>query len=59
MTFSEPIGCLEKGRDFNKLLWIVEQAIHYFCVMGQIPFLDYWFDKNPVYRIGEWNCFIH
>lgn len=24
----------------------------YFCVVGAIPILDYFFDKNPIYRIG-------
>jgi cytochrome P450 len=52
VTFSQPIGYLEKGYDFDGTLWASERALDYFCVVGQIPILDYWFDKNPFYRIG-------
>lgn len=52
VTFSEPIGYLDKGHDFDGTLWASERALDYFCVVGQIPILDFWFDKNPIYRIG-------
>lgn len=52
MTFSQPIGYLEKGYDFDGTLGNAEKALDYFSWVGCIPVLDYWFDKNPVYRIG-------
>ena len=52
VTFSQPIGYLENGYDFDRTLYASERTVDYFCVVGQIPILDYWFDKNPVYRIG-------
>ena len=52
MTFSKEIGYLEKGYDFDGTLAISEKAVDYFCLVGQIPILDYFFDKNPIYRIG-------
>lgn len=52
VTFSKPIGYLEKGYDFDGTLATAEKAIDYFCIVAQIPILDYVFDKNPIYRIG-------
>lgn len=52
MTFSEPIGYLEKGYDFDGTLRIFERAIDYFCVVGEMPVLDHWFNKNRVYQLG-------
>ncbi|KAJ5375837.1 hypothetical protein N7517_007843 [Penicillium concentricum] len=51
-TFSQPIGYLEKGYDFDKTLHIANVAMDYFSLVGQIPMLDHLLDKNPVYRIG-------
>lgn len=51
-TFSRAFGYLEKGYDFDNTLWASERAVDYFAVVGQIPILDYWLDKNPVYRVG-------
>ena len=52
VTLSQPIGYLEKGYDFDGTLWASDRALDYFCVVGQIPILDYWFDKNSVRRFG-------
>ncbi|KAK5659587.1 hypothetical protein OQA88_789 [Cercophora sp. LCS_1] len=52
VTFSQPIGYLSKGYDFDGTLRSAEKALDYFSWVGCIPSLDYWFDKNPVYRIG-------
>lgn len=52
ITFSEPIGYLDKGKDFDATLQNADKAMDYFCVVGTMPFLDHVFDKNPVYRIG-------
>jgi cytochrome P450 len=46
-----PSARLEKGYDFGGTLAASEKAINHFCIVGQIPVLDYFFDKNPIYRI--------
>ncbi|CAI7654472.1 unnamed protein product [Penicillium glandicola] len=51
-TFSQPIGYLEKGCDFDKTIHSADVAMDYFSLVGQIPILDHLLDKNPVYRIG-------
>lgn len=51
-TFSRPIGFLEKAADINDTLSVSEKALDYFAVIGQIPILDFWLDKNPVFRMG-------
>ncbi|KAK7911620.1 cytochrome P450 [Apiospora marii] len=52
VTFSQPIGFLEKGCDFNGVLHAAAKSTDYFAVVGQMPFLDHWLDKNPIHRIG-------
>lgn len=52
VTFSQPIGYLEKGHDFDGTLGDSESAMDYFAVVGMIPVLDLWFDKNPVKHAG-------
>ncbi|KAF7589518.1 hypothetical protein BBP40_004183 [Aspergillus hancockii] len=51
-TFSEPIGYLEKGYDFDNTIAIASKAMDYFALVGQLPILDHLLDKNPVCRIG-------
>jgi cytochrome P450 len=51
-TFSEPIGYLEKGYDFDKTIEISDKAMEYFALVGEYPILDHLLDKNPIYRIG-------
>ncbi|KAK1756492.1 cytochrome P450 [Echria macrotheca] len=51
VTFSEPIGYLSTGRDFDGTLGDAEKALDYFSWVGCIPWLDYVFDKNPIYRV--------
>jgi hypothetical protein len=51
-TFSEPIGYLEKGYDFDNTIAISDKAMDYFSLVGQLPILDHLLDKNPVCRIG-------
>lgn len=51
-TFSQPIGFLDKATDIDSTLSVSERALDYFAVVGQIPVLDFWFDKNPVVRMG-------
>ncbi|KAI9737355.1 MAG: hypothetical protein M1834_009509 [Cirrosporium novae-zelandiae] len=52
VTFSQPMGFLEKGGDIDNLLRTADKALDYFAVVGQIPKLDWLFDKNPIVRIG-------
>ncbi|KUI60571.1 Pisatin demethylase [Cytospora mali] len=52
VTFSQPIGYLEKGYDFDGTLRDSESALDYFAVVGMIPVLDHLFDKNPVMHLG-------
>ncbi|ROT39072.1 cytochrome P450 [Sodiomyces alkalinus F11] len=52
VTFSEPIGYLAKGCDFDGTLRNAKKAMDYFVVVGAMPFLDYFFDKNPFLRMG-------
>lgn len=52
VTFSQPIGYLANGCDFDGTLSNAEKAMDYFSWVGCIPSLDHWFDKNPIYRIG-------
>ncbi|KAJ5611906.1 hypothetical protein N7528_009011 [Penicillium herquei] len=51
-TFSQPIGYLEKGYDFDNTLKTANIAMDYFTLVGQMPILDRLLDKNPVYRLG-------
>lgn len=51
-TFSEPIGYLKEGHDFDNTIAISDKAMDYFALVGQLPILDHLCDKNPIYRIG-------
>ncbi|RGP77378.1 pisatin demethylase [Fusarium longipes] len=52
VTFSQPIGYLEKGYDFDGTLHNADKAQDYFSIVGTMPFLDRFLDKNPVCHIG-------
>lgn len=52
VTFSSKFGYMEHGYDFDGSLAIAEKAIDYFAHCGQMPWADYFLDKNPVCRIG-------
>ncbi|KAI0855331.1 cytochrome P450 [Xylaria cubensis] len=55
MVFSQPFGYMDNGRDFDGTIKISDQAMDYFAAVGQMPFLDYLLDKNPIIRIGPPN----
>ncbi|KAI0592856.1 cytochrome P450 [Biscogniauxia sp. FL1348] len=55
LTFSQPFGYMDKGYDFDHSLDIADKSLDYFAAVGQIPFLDYLLDKNPIMRIGPPN----
>lgn len=50
--FGKHLGFLEQGRDVKGMISIGEHGVKYFAVLSQIPWLDEWLDKNPVFRIG-------
>ena len=52
VTFSKDLGFMSSESDVDSLIDTGERAVDYFAVVGQIPFLDKLFDKNPVYRVG-------
>jgi len=52
MVYSEPMGFLDAGSDVQNILADAERSLDYFAIVGQIPSLDFWLDKNPLYRIG-------
>ncbi|CVL08128.1 related to pisatin demethylase / cytochrome P450 monooxygenase [Fusarium mangiferae] len=54
-SFSRPFGYMEKGYDYDSTISIADKALDYFAAVGQMPFLDFLLDKNPVMRIGPPN----
>ncbi|KAF5971721.1 cytochrome P450 monooxygenase [Fusarium coicis] len=54
-TFSQRFGYMEKACDFDGTIKIADQVTDYFAMVGQMPFLDYLLDKNPIKRIGPPN----
>ncbi|KAH8880968.1 cytochrome P450 [Thozetella sp. PMI_491] len=52
ITFSRPYGYMEKGFDFDNTLSDLDKSIDYFTAVGQMPFLDFFLDKNPIFRLG-------
>jgi cytochrome P450 len=47
VTFSQPIGYLSKGHDFDGTLHVAEIALDYFSQVGCMPWLDHFIAKNP------------
>ncbi|KAH7631608.1 cytochrome P450 [Sordaria sp. MPI-SDFR-AT-0083] len=47
VTFSTKFGFMEKGCDFDGTLAIADKSIDYLGICGQMPWMDYWLDKNP------------
>ena len=52
MTFSQPLGFLTQQNDVGNLLSISQMSVTYMSIIGCMPFLDYFLDKNPIHRIG-------
>ena len=52
ITFSQRMGFLEQGIDVKGMCKIGYAAMDYFSVIGMMPWLDLFLDKNPVKRIG-------
>ncbi|KAJ6115575.1 hypothetical protein N7523_005992 [Penicillium sp. IBT 18751x] len=51
MTFSKPLGFLEKGGDVDGVISALEHMLDYSGKIGQMPWLDYLFIKNPLRQI--------
>ncbi|KAK3896552.1 cytochrome P450 monooxygenase mpaDE, partial [Staphylotrichum tortipilum] len=55
ITFSHPYGYMKKGHDFDNSIGNLAKTIDYFSAVGQMPFLDFLLDKNPIIRLGPPN----
>ncbi|CAH0051561.1 unnamed protein product [Clonostachys solani] len=51
-SFSKDFGFMAHGADFDGTIGIADKALDYFAAIGQMPFLDFILDKNPIYRLG-------
>lgn len=49
LTFSKRLGFIESGEDSEGILKSIGANFNYFSVLGQIPWLDEWLGKNPLY----------
>ncbi|KAI8258837.1 Cytochrome P450 monooxygenase mpaDE [Colletotrichum sp. SAR 10_98] len=54
-SFSQRFGYMDEGCDYDGTISIADKALDYFATVGQMPFLDFLLDKNPVMRIGPPN----
>jgi len=55
VTFSHRFGYMDQGYDYDGSLAKSLKALDYFQLVGQIPWLDFVFDKNPIKPIGPPN----
>lgn len=55
VTFSTKFGYMEAGSDFDGTLAIADKSIDYLGLCGQMPWMDYVLDKNPIYPLGPPN----
>ena len=52
VTFSRPMGFLEKFSDIGNLILNSRGVVEYLSIIGNVPWLDKILDKNPIHRIG-------
>ncbi|KAK4652259.1 hypothetical protein QC762_609560 [Podospora pseudocomata] len=55
VTFSKSFGYMTQGHDFDSSIATADKSLDYFVSVGQIPWLDFLLDKNPILRIGPPN----
>lgn len=55
VTFSKSFGYMTQGHDFDSSIATADKSLDYFASVGQIPWLDFLLDKNPILRIGPPN----
>ena len=49
LTFSKRLGFLEQGEDIDGIISAIGSNFAYFSVLGQMPWLDNYLGKNPIY----------
>lgn len=52
MSFGSKFGFLKQGRDVDGMIAESTAGLRYFAPVSQMPWVDEWLDKNPVWRIG-------
>ncbi|KAM0344461.1 hypothetical protein ACHAPU_007433 [Fusarium lateritium] len=52
ISFGRDYGFMEKGGDVENIMAESKAGLKYFTPVSQIPWLDEWLDKNPIWRIG-------
>ncbi|KAJ3526444.1 hypothetical protein NM208_g11184 [Fusarium decemcellulare] len=52
ISFGRHYGFMEQSRDVEGIMAESTAGLEYFAPISQIPWLDEWLDKNPVWRIG-------
>jgi len=52
IIFSRRFGYLEHGSDFDNSISLSATINSYFQLVGQMPWIDFWLDKNPLVKIG-------
>ncbi|OAA38812.1 Cytochrome P450 [Metarhizium rileyi] len=52
VTFGKHYGFLDEEKDIRGMIKESSDGLHYFAPVSQMPWLDDWLDKNPIYRIG-------
>ncbi|KAK4235413.1 cytochrome P450 [Achaetomium macrosporum] len=52
VSFGRPYGFMQEGRDVGGMIAESKAGLKYFAPVSQIPWIDEWLDKNPVWRIG-------
>ncbi|KAG7057536.1 cytochrome P450 [Colletotrichum scovillei] len=50
LTFGKPLGFLDQGQDVGDVMLSLEKMVDYAGMIGQIPWLDHLFIKNPIKR---------
>jgi hypothetical protein len=50
LTFSKRLGFLEKAEDVEGIAKSVLQNFEWYAALGQMPWLDWWTKKNPIYQ---------
>lgn len=49
LTFSKRLGFIEKNEDVDGIIAAIGSNFRYFSILGQMPWLDDWLGKNPLY----------
>jgi hypothetical protein len=50
LTFSKRLGFLEKAEDVEGIAKSILQNFEWCAALGQMPWLDWWTKKNPIYQ---------